>query len=226
MSRNHASEPQIFSNLLIKLPELRNLGARHTAHLDWFRMNWTKLTLPPLFAEIFDIPKSEDDLQWPRRGTHGNLNNKSFGFVGCPVGDDLKIVIAMDLAVTCLYLLKMCSKAEYVWENSNSESCMETLHQSVIDRVFKLFLYLVIKFSFSLFYWHIVIHIMWIISVFTYLFVNIVATFILKFWCGSWIQYIFAFKTIFGSTMYSSTYEPGVRNCLPRPFYFENISLF
>ncbi|KAJ8937886.1 hypothetical protein NQ318_021709 [Aromia moschata] len=63
VSRNHANEPQIFSNLLIKLPELRNLGARHTAHLDWFRVNWTKLTLPPLFAEIFDIPKSEDDLQ-------------------------------------------------------------------------------------------------------------------------------------------------------------------
>ncbi|XP_057655843.1 ecdysone-induced protein 78C isoform X1 [Diorhabda carinulata] len=63
VGRNHASEPQIFSNLLIKLPELRNLGAKHTTHLDWFRLNWTKLTLPPLFAEIFDIPKTEDDLQ-------------------------------------------------------------------------------------------------------------------------------------------------------------------
>ncbi|KAF2895676.1 hypothetical protein ILUMI_10498 [Ignelater luminosus] len=63
VGRNHASEPQLFSNLLIKLPELRNLGAKHTAHLDWFRVNWTKLTLPPLFAEIFDIPKCEDDLQ-------------------------------------------------------------------------------------------------------------------------------------------------------------------
>lgn len=64
MGRNHANEPQLFSNLLIKLPELRNLGAKHTAHLDWFRLNWSKLTLPPLFAEIFDIPKCEDDLQW------------------------------------------------------------------------------------------------------------------------------------------------------------------
>ncbi|KAL3275034.1 hypothetical protein HHI36_019806 [Cryptolaemus montrouzieri] len=63
VNRNHANEPQIFSNLLIKLPELRNLGAKHSAHLDWFRMNWQKLILPPLFAEIFDIPKSEDDLQ-------------------------------------------------------------------------------------------------------------------------------------------------------------------
>lgn len=63
VNRNHSNEPQLFSNLLIKLPELRNLGAKHTAHLDWFRVNWTKLSLPPLFAEIFDIPKTEDDLQ-------------------------------------------------------------------------------------------------------------------------------------------------------------------
>ncbi|XP_017784828.1 PREDICTED: ecdysone-induced protein 78C isoform X1 [Nicrophorus vespilloides] len=63
VGRNHANDPQLFSNLLIKLPELRNLGAKHTAHLDWFRINWVKLSLPPLFAEIFDIPKCEDDLQ-------------------------------------------------------------------------------------------------------------------------------------------------------------------
>ncbi|XP_026475355.1 ecdysone-induced protein 78C-like [Ctenocephalides felis] len=44
-----------------KLPELRVLGSRHNSHLDWFRGNWTNLRLPPLFAEIFDIPKCEDD---------------------------------------------------------------------------------------------------------------------------------------------------------------------
>lgn len=53
----------MFSNLLIKLLELRNLGLKHNNHLEWFRENWKKLALPPLFAEIFDIPKSEDDLQ-------------------------------------------------------------------------------------------------------------------------------------------------------------------
>ncbi|XP_071057425.1 ecdysone-induced protein 78C isoform X3 [Onthophagus taurus] len=63
VGRNHASEPQLFSNVLIKLPELRNLGVKHAAHLDWFRVNWAKLSLPPLFAEIFDIPKTEEDLQ-------------------------------------------------------------------------------------------------------------------------------------------------------------------
>ncbi|XP_018914424.1 ecdysone-induced protein 78C [Bemisia tabaci] len=63
VGRNHANEPQVLSNVLLKLPELRNLGAKHSAHLDWFRLNWDKLRLPPLFAEIFDIPKCEEDLQ-------------------------------------------------------------------------------------------------------------------------------------------------------------------
>lgn len=46
-----------------RIPELRALGARHANLLDWFRRNWMKLKLPPLFAEIFDIPKCEEDLQ-------------------------------------------------------------------------------------------------------------------------------------------------------------------
>jgi nuclear receptor subfamily 1 group D protein 3 len=46
-----------------RIPELRTLGIRHASLLDWFRRNWTKLKLPPLFAEIFDIPKCEEDLQ-------------------------------------------------------------------------------------------------------------------------------------------------------------------
>ncbi|XP_031778754.1 ecdysone-induced protein 78C isoform X2 [Nasonia vitripennis] len=46
-----------------RLPELKALGVRHANLLDWFRRNWTKLKLPPLFAEIFDIPKCEEDLQ-------------------------------------------------------------------------------------------------------------------------------------------------------------------
>lgn len=63
VGRNHSSDPQLFSSLLMKLPELRNLGAKHCAHLDWFRIHWQMLRLPPLFAEIFDIPKCEEDLQ-------------------------------------------------------------------------------------------------------------------------------------------------------------------
>lgn len=47
------------------IPDVRyflGIGARHCTHLDWLRTNWTNIRLPPLFAEIFDIPKSEDDL--------------------------------------------------------------------------------------------------------------------------------------------------------------------
>ncbi|KAG8231814.1 hypothetical protein J437_LFUL012308 [Ladona fulva] len=58
-----ASQPLLFSSVLSKLPELRSLGAKHSLHLEWFRMNWARLHLPPLFAEIFDIPKSEEDGQ-------------------------------------------------------------------------------------------------------------------------------------------------------------------
>lgn len=53
---------QLMPALEAKIHELRSLGAKHFSHLDWLRMNWTKLRLPPLFAEIFDIPKTEDDL--------------------------------------------------------------------------------------------------------------------------------------------------------------------
>lgn len=54
---------QLMPALEAKIPELRALGARHCAHLEWLRANWAAIRLPPLFAEIFDIPKSEDDLQ-------------------------------------------------------------------------------------------------------------------------------------------------------------------
>lgn len=53
---------QLMPALEAKIPELRALGAKHFSHLDWLRMNWTKQRLPPLFAEIFDIPKPEDEL--------------------------------------------------------------------------------------------------------------------------------------------------------------------
>lgn len=71
-SRNHngtggeatsASGCASISGVSQRIPELRALGARHANLLDWFRRNWTKLKLPPLFAEIFDIPKCEEDLQ-------------------------------------------------------------------------------------------------------------------------------------------------------------------
>lgn len=62
---NTANAMQIMPALEAKIMELRSLGARHSHHLDWLRINWHYSSrLPPLFVEIFDIPKSEEDLQW------------------------------------------------------------------------------------------------------------------------------------------------------------------
>jgi len=60
MARNHPTDPHTFPQLMMKLPELRSLGLKHAHHLQWFRANWTRLKLPPLFAEIFDIPKCDE----------------------------------------------------------------------------------------------------------------------------------------------------------------------
>ena len=61
---NTANALQIMPALEAKIQELRSLGVRHFNHLDWFRTNWQHtLRLPPLFAEIFDIQKCEEDLQ-------------------------------------------------------------------------------------------------------------------------------------------------------------------
>ncbi|RWS17566.1 ecdysone-induced protein 78C-like protein [Dinothrombium tinctorium] len=62
ISRNHQNEPHTFPSLMMKLPELKQLGVKHAEHLQWFRGNWTRIKLPPLFAEIFDIPKSEEEI--------------------------------------------------------------------------------------------------------------------------------------------------------------------
>ena len=59
---NAGNALQIMPALEAKIQELQHLGLRHFNHLDWFRANWKHtLRLPPLFAEIFDIPKCEED---------------------------------------------------------------------------------------------------------------------------------------------------------------------
>ena len=47
----------------MKLPELRQIGNRHSEHINWFRLHWNRFKLPPLFAETMDIPKAEEDIQ-------------------------------------------------------------------------------------------------------------------------------------------------------------------
>jgi nuclear receptor subfamily 1 group D protein 3 len=60
---NTANALQIMPALEAKIMELRSLNMRHFNHLEWFRINWQfSSRLPELFVEIFDIPKSEEDL--------------------------------------------------------------------------------------------------------------------------------------------------------------------
>uniref|UniRef100_A0A1A9WVG7 NR LBD domain-containing protein n=1 Tax=Glossina brevipalpis TaxID=37001 RepID=A0A1A9WVG7_9MUSC len=58
-SRNGSTQAlQLMPALEAKIPELRSLGAKHNAHCGWLRM--TKPRLPPLFAELFDIPMEDE----------------------------------------------------------------------------------------------------------------------------------------------------------------------
>ena len=63
VSRNHSTEENLFATIIMKLPELRTLGSQHNEMLCWYRARWQRVELPPLFAEIYDIPKSIEDAQ-------------------------------------------------------------------------------------------------------------------------------------------------------------------
>ena len=72
LSRNHSMETTLFAGLLTKLPELRTIGAKHNELIDWFRQHWLQLKLPPLYAEIYDIPKLESEPPVQQAWTVGN----------------------------------------------------------------------------------------------------------------------------------------------------------
>ena len=52
ISRNHSNDTQTFQKLMLKINELRALGSSHSLHLQWFRCNWSRLKLPPLFRYV------------------------------------------------------------------------------------------------------------------------------------------------------------------------------
>ncbi|XP_046360675.1 ecdysone-induced protein 78C-like [Haliotis cracherodii] len=62
VSRNHSTEENLFASIIMKLPELRTLGSKHQETLKWYRGHWEHVALPPLFSEIYDIPKAEEDV--------------------------------------------------------------------------------------------------------------------------------------------------------------------
>lgn len=59
LKRNHSTEENLFGTALVKLSELRTLGSHHNELLKYYRANWHRCSIPPLFSEIYDIPKNE-----------------------------------------------------------------------------------------------------------------------------------------------------------------------
>lgn len=68
--RENEGSQTTFQKLIMKLNELRAIGSSHSLHLQWFRTNWSRLKLPPLFAEIFDIPKMSSFSQQQQQHHH------------------------------------------------------------------------------------------------------------------------------------------------------------
>lgn len=59
VTRNHSTEENLFGTAIVKLSELRALGSHHNELLQYYRANWHISKTPPLFSEIYDIPKNE-----------------------------------------------------------------------------------------------------------------------------------------------------------------------
>ncbi|XP_052800237.1 ecdysone-induced protein 78C-like isoform X2 [Mya arenaria] len=65
LKRNHSTEENLFGTALVKLSELRTLGSHHNELLKYYRANWHRCVIPPLFSEIYDIPKNEQQFPPP-----------------------------------------------------------------------------------------------------------------------------------------------------------------
>uniref|UniRef100_A0A915BZZ0 Nuclear receptor domain-containing protein n=1 Tax=Parascaris univalens TaxID=6257 RepID=A0A915BZZ0_PARUN len=69
ITTSHAAEQQLYQLLLIKRQQLKTIGEKHWEVLAWFQMNRKRLTLPALYAEIYNIDQSSeaqerDNLKW------------------------------------------------------------------------------------------------------------------------------------------------------------------
>lgn len=64
MTRPRNNDVFVFQSVMALLPELRALSMKHNDKLEWYRSQWNYLTnMPPLFAEIFDIPKNDTEVR-------------------------------------------------------------------------------------------------------------------------------------------------------------------
>lgn len=52
-------------------------GTKHNEVLNWYRMNWRRFQLPPLFAEIYDVPKlaTPNEIGNDMSNASGHLNH-------------------------------------------------------------------------------------------------------------------------------------------------------
>lgn len=61
LHRNHTLYPNLSSTATaMLLPSLRAIGSKHDNVLNYYRARWQALKLPPLFAEVYDFPKLEE----------------------------------------------------------------------------------------------------------------------------------------------------------------------
>lgn len=63
LSRNHPLEPDLLTRTLAQLPALSQLSADHSEQLDWFRCRWHLFQVPALFAEMYNVPRPDDELE-------------------------------------------------------------------------------------------------------------------------------------------------------------------
>lgn len=63
LSRNHPLEPDLLARMLAQLPSLRQLSTDHSEQLDWFRCRWHLFQVPALFAEMYNVPRLDDELE-------------------------------------------------------------------------------------------------------------------------------------------------------------------
>ncbi|VDM43968.1 unnamed protein product, partial [Toxocara canis] len=60
IASTRTTEQQLFEILLMKRQHLKSIGEKHWEVLSWFQMNRKRLTLPALYAEIYNIDQPSD----------------------------------------------------------------------------------------------------------------------------------------------------------------------
>jgi len=76
---------------LARLGDIRAVGSRHAQRLDWLRERWPLVRLPPLFSEIFDIPKADGEEE-----VDGDMEREVDDVEDRDTGDDIEAEVDLD----------------------------------------------------------------------------------------------------------------------------------